>query len=566
MGKVLKFESNAGYYYELAAAASDAGDFVSALDLLFTAKRFLDDPLSDDDAELRLEIAEVYARMGLFDESNKYYFRLAADDYCLDEVFYGLIKNYAVTDRPELAAYYLNLGLESGALDTEDGFEAIDLSAAPPAPRLRLDKGNDGGYILDFAKQLLGGRDSGYARQMIETVPKSSPRYLEAVNYLAIIDMSEGDVDAGIVRCDEILRRDKNNVTALCTKILGLDMQNRRDDVKKLLAELDAFDLSSYADRLKTVMCASQVGDSVLTEKHTDAALAQMPYERDLLVLNALSAANNGNRQKAKDVIIRASVIYPEDGAARCFAREIDRLEGRGEFALSLEIPAAAKAEYVEYIEKRYNQSGDAEEFACAVFTDDLLYEAVTWALYGGVLPLSVKVGVLLAKSEIGYYYMREALLDSDFPVVAKKAVFYELLGNAEAVDEGIQIVVGEKFQRFRPSVPAVTDNAAFLSAYKQVYCTLAFIESGFDRKLNIWYKKVAAALLHGGRKRFKPAALAAVIAYKSGINKIFLQDSYCCEVFDCQIKDFMLYLNIIDKKRANSGGKKTTETAKRSE
>jgi hypothetical protein len=60
---------------------------------------------------------------------------------------------------------------------------------------------------------------------------------------------------------------------------------------------------------------------------------------------------------------------------------------------------------------------------------------------------------------------------------------------------------------------------------------------------------------------KFKENAVAAVIAYKSRINKIFSLESYCCEVFDCRQADFTLYRSIFDGFAAASHAARPAKT-----
>jgi len=541
--KIKKFSQDAEYYYEKALDKSDNGDYVGCLEFLRRAQNLAGAPYCDDDLALRVEIADTYAFMGLYEESNREYYRLTAFDYALDEVYYGIIKNYAMLEMPEQAAYYLNFAVKSGILLPEDGFEPIDFSFLKDIepPRIRLVKKDDNAHIVQAARQLLSSFDTVFARKVLETVPESSEQYAEASNYLALIEISDGNVEEGLKVCERLLADDPADLYALTTKILALALCERKAEAFAALAALDAVGFNTWPETAKVALCAAQIGATATAYKYLLRSLTFMPYDRELLLLHALAAANLGKIREAKDAAVRLQTIYPQDAAARYYAREIDKAqEGAACFELVPALPKEECARLGDILERALeNAGGGAAKFVREMEKNEELNEAVSWGLYYSSA-LGVALGRTLARDPAGYSMVRELLVDPDFPVIPKKAIFAELLQDEKLRE--IQMSVHHQIQWYRPNIPKEARNKSLLNAYRKVYSALAFIDSDFDRKLNIWFKKLVEGYKKANVTEFSENAVAAVLAYKSRINKIFAQIPHACEVFGCTEEEFMLY------------------------
>ncbi len=555
-------DSGIGIYYEKAMQKYDDGDYVGCLDLLFTARELLNEPYCEDDLTLLLEIADTYAEMGLFEESNKYYFILTQYNYSLDEVFYSLIKNFILTGNLELAVYYLNFGMEVGLLNSDDGFSAEELEdlVKPPQEKLRLMKDNDSEYLVQVARQLVNSHDTEFAKQMLSSVPPHSKHYADAENFLAVIEIGSGNAEKGIEHCDAVLERKPDDISALTAKLVARKIQGNEQEVAELKNTITELDISDLSDIGKVAMCMAEIGDSALTAKYCDRILGENPYERNIMLVGALAHANIGNRARAKDLIVSLCTVYGYDYTAKYYARLIDAHDGEAALPLTFIMDNAEKTRRNEMIEKALGKAVNPIDFVRAYEDDEELYEYVMWSLYEECDATAVKVGKTISRTRNGFALARKLLLYPDCSVVLKKAVFLQLFKTGSVFR--LSMINNDRLFMFHPILPKVTRRSELVDAYWQVYSALAFIETGYDKKLNEWYKKAVAAF-DKEKEKLKPAAIAALIAYKSQINKIFALDTYCCEVFDCEYRDFVLYSKKLDevlreskpvRKRATAG------------
>ena len=543
--KLKKFIQDADYYYQKAFDKSDAGDLIGCLEFLRRAQSFSGDPYCNENLAIRLEIAAIYAELGLYEESNREYYSLAAVDYALDEVYYGLIKNYAMLDMPEQAAHYLSFGIETGALLPEDDIESIDLGFLKKneAPHIRLVKENDCTHTVRAARQLLCSSDTEFARKLLKTVSESSEQYNEASNYLALIEIGEGNVEEGIRLCDRVLENEPLNLYALTTRVLAFELGERKADARSAVAALDALDFNEWPDTAKVALCAAQIGDAEIAYKYLLRSLAFAPYDRELLLLHVLTSANLGKRREAKDAAVTLQALYPTDVTVRYYAREIDKASPAPTFfGLVPELPKDECKKLGEILEQAVETYGVTGKLFRAMQKNGELNEAVLWGLTLGNT-LSATLARILARDPAGYSTVTELLVDPDYSIISKKEIFFELLCG-ERVRE-IPMTVNHQLQWYRPHIPAKgTCHKTLLRAYRRVYSTLVFIDSGFDRRLNQWFKKISGGFKTTGTIEFSENAVAAVLAYKSRINKIFALIPHACEVFGCTEEEFMVFYN----------------------
>ncbi|MCL2062631.1 MAG: hypothetical protein FWH03_08440 [Firmicutes bacterium] len=568
MSKIIHLSTDAEYYYEKAIQKSDANDYVGCLELLRRAAQFVKEPYGEDGLSIRLEIADTYSFMELYEESNREYFKLTAFDYALDEVYYGIVKNFVLMSMPEEAAHFLNFAVDAGILSPEDGFDPPDLGMLTkpvPSDNIRLVKSDNGAYALSIAKQLLNGKDTQFARQMLQSVSEKSELYAEAINLLAFIEISEGKTETGLVLCEKALALNPNDIYALTARIMALDLSGKRAKAAAYLDELDAIGLEEWPDIAKIALCACQINANETAFKYLAKCMRHAPFDRSIGILYGIAAANEGEIRTAKHKFVQLQIIYPRDAAVRYFARKTDMLNGKkANFVLNPELPDEVIQDFSKLLDKQLASITNAVQLNEKMRQDDNFFDAAEWGLYGtesAAFPYAAKIGGILALSNSGNALVRDILLDPEYPIVPKKEIFTQLLKSGK--QRVIALSTGDDIRYFRPAPPKEIKTPSLLEAYWRVYSALAFIDMGFDRKLNLWFRKLALALK--GVRNINIDAAAAVLAYKSRINKIFNTQEAVCEVFNLYIEgddeDFDAYCAALDAVTGQARSKKSTLT-----
>ena len=110
------------------------------------------------------------------------------------------------------------------------------------------------------------------------------------------------------------------------------------------------------------------------------------------------------------------------------------------------------------------------------------------------------------------------------------------------------ELLVGDILMFFSPRIPKCEDSLDMRESYWLVYATCAFVAGGFQTKINKTYKKLVSIMSRPDFKPFKirRQIMAAVIAYFSGVHKIFSEKVECCEIFGCEVKEFDKYVELL--------------------
>lgn len=116
------------------------------------------------------EIGYNYLAMGLYEPALKIYFKILALDKYADIGYLGLMQCFIHENQVATALYYLNMGIDNGALDQEYEAEEQDVPVSE-RPKLRLLNKNDNSEIVALAKKMIVSGESDFAKQMLPQYP-----------------------------------------------------------------------------------------------------------------------------------------------------------------------------------------------------------------------------------------------------------------------------------------------------------------------------------------------------------------------------------------------------------
>lgn len=548
MSKVIRLKLDTTYYFDRALEKADESDFPACLDNLYKALS-----LDSDNIVIRLEIASTYADMGLLSVALKEYYKLLADYDSIDEVYIGIMNCFMKQDRINEAVYYLNLGIKNGALDESE--EIIDVGGAgdEPEKRFKVVDPRDNYDLVQFAKKLMLSGENDYARQMLEPIDETSRQYIEATNYLSLIAMSDGDGERCLAYAEKVLEKEPENVYALASAVMALDMLGRTEDRDKAVAYLDSLDLTEIRDLTKAAVCMQNIHNGVLAAKYYERAIAVLPYDRVTNLCCALAESNLGNKARAKELIVRLIKIYPDDTVVRYYAREINRAEGATAFDIMPAIPREEHDRRVEEIQSWLALRANIHAVTEALKTDEYMRELIMWVFQSDEVSLQAGIGGFLAQDEEWQLFIRELLIDPDFHYRAKKECLQQFLKYSEY--KSFSLVLSDVLLYFYPKIPKNVYSVTLEDAYWSVYATLSFVDYAFDKKLNAAFRKLVSLMSEPEfREKYADAVdgldaetLGAVLAHRAKINPIFDKPNDCCEVFGCQLTDFEAYAEMLD-------------------
>ncbi|MCL2861638.1 MAG: hypothetical protein FWE22_04430 [Firmicutes bacterium] len=567
MGKITKFKTDPEHYYNLGIEKAENGEYIAGLEFLSRAERlgFSQDkynlacvdflnfiqsarfgPSDGIIMGIRFERSEIYARMGLLREANKELFKIASDEFSHDEIFYCLIKNFIIMDMPKEAAFYLNLGLEKGILDEMDGFGPIDIEEVTKQNTIRFVGGSTSEQTLNAAKQLIASNDMQMAKKILLDIKEDSREYLDAIKCLALIAYDEKDYKLGINYLEKAHKINNEDVDILLSKVLGYEFLEQNEDAQKLIEHIDKIEFCDIDAYAKLAMRSATKNEPQRVKKYSDRVLKEFEFDKEILILNALANYALGNKPLAKNAIVKACIVYPDDYNIFFFAKLID--EATAKIPLSVDLPLKLQKSLTKIVESGLKDIKDEGEFITLMIENAQFRNAVFWGFFNSNSSLQAYLADYLSKhGTIGYTMVSDFLLDTTKPLHLKKTIFLNIL--KRGVAQFVHVVVNNQFLSFSARTPKFTQDKTMIDAYNTVFASLAFIQQNFEKKLKQAFKKfVEATTVLTKRKKPKDHlnAIAAVIAYSSRLNKIFLEISDCCEIFGCKEDDFLLYYNQI--------------------
>jgi tetratricopeptide (TPR) repeat protein len=538
VAKILKINNDADYYYERGITKSDSSEFIDAIDSFYQALE-----REGENIWIYSEIAGNFLELDLVEPALKIYYRIIALDKKADIGYLGVMQCLVKQNLLPQAFFYLNMGVQNGALSSE--FELDDEFFEEEEPRLKLSGKNDGSDMVAFARKLMVSGDVKYARQMLESVPKEARQYTDARNYLALIALGENETGRALAITDEILLQDDTDIPALTTRIVAYDIEGNDEKKREALRFLDSLRLTSKSDINKAAVCMQQIQNSELAVKFLRQALAFQPYDRNILLLLSIAENNCKNHRRARGIMLTLRKLYRDDMVVRYYARLFNKAYNKI-LEMTTELPEKIKNFRISYIKSRITALKTADAVARDLAENERFYEAVMWLFQSNELGLMGQTGALLAEHPDWRPFIRELLIDPDIHYRVKKECLLAYLRRAR--DKKFFLLVGDVMQHFKPRLPAHTGDPRLIDAYWQLYTTLAFIDSDFDKRLAAAYRELSKTvkLRDFGRFDLRPATLAAVMANCAGIHKIFDSPTDCCEIFDCDETEMRTYMDVL--------------------
>ena len=117
--KVLSFDNSVERRRSVAEKCAESGDYTKALGLLFGISEF------DKDRNVLMDIADVYADMGLLELSNRYWYKYMdvspVDKYSV--AYEELAINYFYLDDFWASSYYFNKKIEADGYLSKEGID-----------------------------------------------------------------------------------------------------------------------------------------------------------------------------------------------------------------------------------------------------------------------------------------------------------------------------------------------------------------------------------------------------------------------------------------------------------
>lgn len=301
--RIVSFERDADFYHERALQVLEEENFVRGADLMRRA--LYKDPQNDD---YRLDLADVYARMGLFERSNIQLYRILAKPNPDPEAYFGLgCNDMALFDYESAYRAFKNYKEKTPPgeelIDTLEIMDDLEeyLSSEENGPQ--VDEAYYGREALNRGEYVKAIAHLNRALEMDPTDP------LHIHNALALAKYCLGDVKGATEEVEYVLNIDKRNIYALCSKAVFLFEAGEKAQAKEVLALCEGLPIEDMDDLYK--LCVTQMeitpGEPALLRLRE--LYSQRPY--DVKVMHHLAATlyNCGEIEEALSLWQRMTLI-----------------------------------------------------------------------------------------------------------------------------------------------------------------------------------------------------------------------------------------------------------------
>ena len=528
-GKILQFENSPKIYGKLAHERAERNDLLGALSLAFSSlkKEFSLTALED--------IANIYADMGLYEYSNKFWFKYlcSCDKKEYGSVYQDLAINFFYLGENSVSLYYFQKALDlNGRIDKEElDPEILDffVSKFNKKNAFRLiypENRADYSQVLKDARLALKIGDFERAEKLYGEIPECAKEYKEALSEHIVSDfITDKDQDA----LDKTkIYREKFGDDVFVLSNLSSIYHFRKDDDKANYYYKKVLELESKepADDLKKATTAIEQEDTKRAIEFFEKVIKKDFFEPKLIYIYALSLINGGEYERAREEFYRLLKLDYQNPIYRYYVNLIDKLiEGQKSALRLLPVPYEEELPEIE-VKKRTKRLQDLVALppknVSAILRKGETKDLLRWGLKnrdGSVVALTT---LLLATvpDKVFERYADLVLTDPSFDKRVKKmmAKIWITKGYFGKID----LVTDHMYIKFRarkmPSFMA-EGGEIFFDTYVNALLTIALCGEEETDKVAFGADKVYKRFKDSDKKNsLKQDELSALTVYLSGL------------------------------------------------
>lgn len=486
MCDIIEFVPEVDRYRKLAEERAEKGDFFGALSFLFSAKNI------SMNLDVIVDIADVYADMGLFELSNKYWF-LYLDRAPKDRAsiaYEELAINYFYLDNYWASSFYFHKKLDVDGHISKEGLdkEIIDFFSGEEMKKTAYRlvypfERADYTHNVKLAKHFLAVGAFKEAKKSLSEIP-DEVRSEEASGELALANFMSDDLDEAERVCRASILKDGDNVTAYCHLSTVYNMRKDFDNAEYYYQKALSARKGEKGEEYNLATCSIEREDHLTAKECLEKILEERPYEASMRFFHGISLLNIGEYDRAEKEFSYAYRINPEDFITLYYLRLTkDIIAGDTEKKKLLplkyekELPEKVTEEYSKKL-KELVANPLKIEFA---LKKKEIKEIVEWGLYSGD-DRSSRDAVFILSNVINKYTketIRRAMLDSNVKEEIKRVLIYVTIVSGSK--EKFGVTVGSFYTKIKPKkvlCERPDDGAIYFSAYALCMARVAFWET----------------------------------------------------------------------------------------
>ena len=455
--RVLSFDAGAEFYQKRALKLMEQQDYTGALKYLRRAVK-----MEPEDLELRLDVANAYALMGLYERSNLEIQLMFHKKELPPEALFGMGSNYmAVGDYDQAEAMmqvYLKLQPEgefAAQANEALGFMA-ECDYETPLDRELDELSMDGKAALDAG-------DLDHAIDCLEKALEKDPGMLYARNNLAVAYYCIGDMDRAWENLDKVLAANPLDVHGRCNESMLCIAENDWEGAVEAVRKLRLERIEELDELFKYCLALADVSLDAELMQALKKIFLQTPYDTTMLYLSGACQYNLGRYAESVMTFEKLTQTDPDSLLAAWGLRHANAAQ-RGEeerperLPYGFELPKEVQEELSRTLEEL---TGLAPEAVAEQLSDERVRRLVHAAALTGT-DQQMQQGVLLlgySGCAEGERMLREILLSPTHSSYFKQMVM-QAMRNMKApepyycLQDGKLVLVRSKKFDFGADVP----------------------------------------------------------------------------------------------------------------
>ncbi len=417
MEKLLKLNYDADYFYGKAADLTDKGKSSEAIYYFYRALS-----LEPFNPWIMAEIGHCYYDMGVVRQALEWYHRALVYDKECDSACQGAANCFIALGRADIALDYLSrcsdVDLEDMLTDMETAATVDDGMFVEKKKRFEKLSVLRNEEYLNRAKLCLLANDLSTAEDWLKKIDENSKEFCESAYFLALIYCDSGRTDKALELSEKMKRicPNEGKTFVVCMAAYEkLGMNKERNEIIDYISKLQP---SNYADALGIAICCSDLELYDIAAEFYEHCLSFQPYDKNSLVALALCYHNIGLNEKCKDLLIKASRLFPEDGVSKYYLRKT--YEGEKEIInpLAAQVKDAPKEYFEQLTEDLRNLS--IAEMEDKYDAEDSYYDSIASLFVSDRYDILLGFVVSVAPSERFRPLFRQLLTRPEVPFILK--------------------------------------------------------------------------------------------------------------------------------------------------
>lgn len=474
MGKVILLDKNVKPYRKIADSFAENENFLRALEFLLSAKNI------SFNLDVIVDIADLYADMGLLELSNKYWY-IYLDKAPKDKVsvaYEELAINYFYMDNYLASSFYFHQKLSVDGFINKEGLgqEILDFFSGEELKRSAyrvvypFDKA-DFSFDKKRAKRAISVGAFSEAVKILKDIPEEC-RDEETSGDLAVSLFMSDELDEAEKVCRYSLLAHGENVTAYCNLSTVFDMKEDLDNSEFYYRKALSVRKGDKGEVYKIATCSIEREDHITANECLKKIVEERPYELLMRFFLGLSFANLGDFFGAEEQLKYAYKLNPDDVVIKEFLKIITAMNESGTDSENL-LPFKYVKELPESKEKKWKKkirdtAKNSEKMSSMVKKSEFK-DMIVWGLFNNDSTVMRDSAFILSTVYSPYCkrVILDALLNPDGGEELKRLLVYILILKGEK--EKFGLVAGSFYLKFKPKklvCEKKPDGGIYLSSY----------------------------------------------------------------------------------------------------